>query len=248
MILPVLCSLMKQNGFFFSNPPTASTWLCFHGPFLLSFCRGFPTSQASLPMERGDLALGDPLGGPQSSACHGLCLSLQKVSYCLHTPTPGAPWGNGGWAGLVLSQGMGREIRGRKGAAQLEGYFGFKPPQAGSAIFSHLPLCCVLRASHVPCVRDGLCLTLPLFLFTAVSLPRMCYPFSPPSPVLPPLKAKNSSFKISFHFGTWLTPQPPRLPQPLSVPPPPHQGHLPALPGEWPPHFLHCFPTLGGVT
>lgn len=96
MILPVLYSLMKQNGFFFSNPPTASTWLCFHGPFFLSVCHGFPTSQASLPLESGDLALGDPLGDPQSSACHGLCLSLQKVSYCLHTPTPGAPWGNGG--------------------------------------------------------------------------------------------------------------------------------------------------------
>lgn len=123
--------------------------------------------------------------------------------------------------------------------------------QASSTWLRHFlppPLCCALRTSHVPCVRDGLCLTLPLFLFRTVSLPRMCYPFSPPSRVLPPLKAKNSSFKISFHFGTWLTPQPPRLPQPLSVPPPPHQGHLPALPGEWPPHFLRCFPTLGGVT
>lgn len=59
------------------------------------FCPGFPTSQGLLPLERGGLALGDPLGGLQSSVCHCLCLGLQRVSYCFHIPTPGAPWGDG---------------------------------------------------------------------------------------------------------------------------------------------------------
>lgn len=114
--------------------------------------------------------------------------------------------------------------------------FELKPPQAGSPLLLS-PLCCVLRASHVPRVRDVLCLTLSLFLLRPVSLPQMCYAFSLSASVPPGQRLKFKNF-LSFL---------PLVHTPLNsaalaslVSPPLPQCHPPTLPGQWPPHFFSC--------
>lgn len=121
MLLTFLYSLMKQKWIFLLKSLHCFYLAMISGSFPLVLFSRLP-HLPSMPAfgERG-LALGDPLGSLQSSVCHCLCLSPQRV-FTASTLPPQEPPGVLGWPGLVMPQGLGREIRGRKGAAQLEGH------------------------------------------------------------------------------------------------------------------------------
>lgn len=117
---------------------------------------------------------------------------------------PQDPPGLMGWSGLGTGKrdqkkdlwpGFGiRKRDQRKGPPSWKDTSEFKPPQPGSHFFLS-PLHCVLGASHKPSVRDVFCVILP------VSLPRMHYPFSPPSSIPQDPELKFSKFLSLVHVA-----------------------------------------------